>query len=140
MATAHAQCLCGDFKLEATLPSKWVAHCHCSLCRRAHGAAFVTWVGMDATQCVFDDPKQRLHWYESTPGAERGFCSRCGTMMFFRSSRWPGELHIALAHFTTPVDRAPQMHAYWEDHVPWANVDPGDGLPRKSPAQKTSAG
>ncbi|MEP6906792.1 MAG: GFA family protein [Pseudoxanthomonas sp.] len=133
MITANAQCLCGDVTLEATLPSKWVAHCHCSLCRRAHGAAFVTWVGMESTQCVLDDPDQRLHWYESSPGAERGFCSRCGTMMFFRSTRWLGELHIALAHFINPVDRAPQMHAYWEDHVCWASVDPHDGLQRSTP-------
>ncbi|NDK39757.1 GFA family protein [Pseudoxanthomonas gei] len=131
MTTAHAQCLCGEVKLEATLPSKWVAHCHCSLCRRAHGAAFVTWVGMEAARCVIDDPAQRLRWYQSTPGAERGFCSHCGTMMLFRSPRWPGELHIALAHFTTPLDRAPQVHAHWDDHVPWASIDPDDGLPRK---------
>lgn len=134
MTTAHAQCLCGDITLEATLPSKWVAHCHCSLCRRAHGAAFVTWVGMDATHCVIGDAKQQLRWYASTPGAERGFCGHCGAMMLFHSEKWPGELHVALAHFTTPVDRMPQMHAYWNDHVQWADVDPEDGLPRKSPA------
>ena len=133
MTTAHAQCLCGDISLEATLPSKWVAHCHCSLCRRAHGAAFVTWVGMESARCVIGDAKRQLRWYESTPGAERGFCGHCGTMMFFRSERWPGELHIALAHFTTPVDRMPQAHAYWEDHVPWADVDPSDGLRRSTP-------
>jgi hypothetical protein len=131
MTTAHAQCLCGDVTLDATLPSKWVAHCHCSLCRRAHGAAFVTWVGMDTARCVIGDEKQRLRWYVSTPGAERGFCGHCGTMMFFRSERWPGELHVALAHFTTPVDRMPQVHAHWDDHVQWADVDPEDGLPRK---------
>ena len=131
MTTANAQCLCGDVKLEATLPSLWAAHCHCSLCRRAHGAAFVTWIGMEAAQCKIGDLSQRLQWYESTPGAERGFCSHCGSMMFFRSTRWPSELHIALAHFTTAVDREPQMHVHWADHVPWADVDPGDGLPRK---------
>ena len=139
MTIAHAQCLCGDLKLQVTLPSKWVAHCHCSLCRRAHGAAFVTWVGMDATRCVFDDPKQRLRWYPSTPGAERGFCGRCGTMMFFRSNRWPGELHIALAHFTTPVDRMPQAHEFWDTHVDWIRLHPADGLPRK-PETKTDQG
>ena len=133
MTTAHAQCLCGDITLDATLPSKWVAHCHCSLCRRAHGAAFVTWVGMDAARCVIGDAKRQLRWYASTPGAERGFCGHCGAMLFFRSERWPGELHIALAHFTTPVDRAPQVHAYWQDHVEWANVDPNDGLRRGTP-------
>lgn len=131
MVTANAQCLCGDVKLEATLPSRWAAHCHCSLCRRAHGAAFVTWVGMEATRCVIGDSSRSLRWYESTPGAERGFCGHCGAMLFFRSDRWPGELHIALAHFTTPVDRTPQLHVHWADHVAWADVDPLDGLPRK---------
>ena len=139
MTTATAHCLCGEVSVQASLPSKWVAHCHCNLCRRAHGAAFVTWVGMEATRCVTSDTHGHLCWYASSPGAERGFCSRCGSMLFFRSQRWPGELHVALAHFTTPVDRTPQMHAYWQDHVAWANVDPNDGLPRSTPEADASA-
>ena len=102
------------------------------MCRRAHGAAFVTWVGMDATRCVIDDTRQSLRWYASSPSAERGFCSHCGSMMFFRAERWAGELHITLAHFHDPVDRAPQVHTFWDAHVDWADVDPNDGLPRKS--------
>ena len=139
MTTATAHCLCGEVSVQASLPSKWVAHCHCNLCRRAHGAAFVTWVGMEATRCVTSDTHGHLCWYASSPGAERGFCSRCGSMLFFRSERWPGELHIALGHFTAPVDRAPQVHAYWQDHVAWANVDPNDGLPRSTPEADASA-
>ncbi|HEY5972721.1 MAG TPA: hypothetical protein VIT22_12315 [Pseudoxanthomonas sp.] len=61
--------------------------------------------------CVIGNAKQQLRWYESTPGAERSFCRHCGSMLFFRSGRWPGELHIALAHFTTPVDRIPRAPA-----------------------------
>ena len=139
MTISTAHCLCGDVSVQAGLPSKWVAHCHCSLCRRAHGAAFVTWVGMQAARCTIDDAYGRLRWFASSPGAERGFCSRCGSMLFFRSERWPGELHIALAYFTAPVDRAPQVHAYWQDHVAWANVDPNDGLPRSTPEADASA-
>lgn len=129
--TARAQCLCGRVTLEATLPSLWSAHCHCSLCRRAHGAAFVTWVGMREAHCRLGDAHGHLHWYASTPGAERGFCRHCGAMMFFRGARWPGELHVAMAHFTTPVDRMPEEHVHWDAHVPWADVDPDDGLPRR---------
>lgn len=129
---ASGSCLCGAVRFHAELPSKWVAHCHCSLCRRAHGAAFVTWVGMEATRCTIDDGRETLRWYASTPSAERGFCSHCGSMMFFRAERWAGELHFALAHFHDPVDRAPQAHAFWDAHVDWAGVDPNDGLPRKS--------
>jgi hypothetical protein len=132
MDTLEGGCLCGDVKFNGTLPSKWVAHCHCSLCRRAHGAAFVTWVGMDAARCRIDDPQSRLRWYESTPGAERGFCSRCGSMLFFRSERWAGELHIARAQIVGDVDREPQAHVYWDMHVDWVKLDPNDGLPRKA--------
>ena len=39
-------CLCGAVRFEITLPSKWCAHCHCSMCRRAHGAGVVTWFGV----------------------------------------------------------------------------------------------
>ena len=131
MDTIDGGCLCGDVRFNATLPSKWVAHCHCTLCRRAHGAAFVTWVGMDATRCAIEDPWSRLQWYESSAGAERGFCSHCGSMLFFRSERWAGELHIARAQVVGEVDRAPQAHVYWDTHVEWVQIDERDGLPRK---------
>lgn len=131
MTTVRARCLCGDLQLEAELPSKWVAHCHCSMCRRGSGAAFVTWVGLEAARSRILDPQQRLRWYQSSPPAERGFCSRCGTPMLFRSTRWPGELHVTLANLIDPVDRAPQAHVFWDTHVDWVRLDPADGLPRK---------
>jgi hypothetical protein len=127
---ARGSCLCGDVQFQLQLPSKWVAHCHCSLCRRAHGAALVTWVGLAADRCNLQDPRKRLHWYASTFGAERGFCSHCGSSLFFRSVNWPGELHVALANLHDPVDRTPQAHAYWDDHVAWLALDPDDGLKR----------
>ncbi len=132
MNSIEGGCLCGDIGFRATLPSLWVAHCHCTQCRRAHGAAFVTWVGMAATGCTIDDSQHRLRWYASSPGAERGFCSRCGAMLFFRSERWAGELHIARAQIDSDIDRAPQSHEFWDTHVDWVRLDAGDGLPRKS--------
>lgn len=87
MTTASGRCLCGDLRFTATLPSKWMAHCHCTLCQRAHGAGVVTWVGFGHDRVALDDPQGRLRWYESTPGAERGFCTRCGSTLFFRSRR-----------------------------------------------------
>ena len=39
-------CLCGEVAFEVTPPAKFCIHCHCTMCRRANGAAFVTWVVM----------------------------------------------------------------------------------------------
>ena len=129
---ASGSCQCGALRFDAQLPSKWVAHCHCTMCRRAHGAAFVTWVGMDETHAKIEDSAGTLRWYASSPGAERGFCSRCGSMLFFRGQRWPGELHIVRANFDEPVDRVPQVHVHYDTHVDWVALDLADGLPRKS--------
>lgn len=135
MTQAHGSCFCGDVRFTVDWPSKWVAHCHCTMCRRAHGAAFVTWFGMENDRARIDDPAGALRWYESSPGAERGFCAQCGSSLFFRSGRWPGELHIALANLEGDADRAPMAHVFWETHVDWASIDPGDGLPRKPSTQ-----
>ena len=130
MATASGTCLCGDLRFEANLPSKWMAHCHCTLCQRAHGAGVVTWVGFEAPQVAIADPRQRLRWYESSPGAERGFCSRCGSTLFFRSRRWAGELHVVRSNFDTPLDREPQVHVYYDTHATWLALG-DDGLKHK---------
>jgi len=120
---ARGECLCGAIGFTARLPSKWVAHCHCTRCQRAHGAAFVTWVGMDAAKVEIADPDALLRWFSGPNGGARGFCQRCGSSMFFRAERWPGELHIARALFTDPIDRQPQGHAYYDTHVSWVKVD-----------------
>ena len=135
MTTARGRCLCGDIQFLAQLPSKWVAHCHCTMCQRSSGAAFVTWVGVDDRQCVIEDPHQRLRWYCSSDQGERGFCSRCGSTLMFRSARWAGELHLTLANFLEPVDRAPQAHVFWDTHVDWVAPDREDGLPRKNASE-----
>ena len=122
-------CLCGAIRFSMSLPSKWVAHCHCTRCQRAHGAPFVTWVGCNATNVAIDDKDALLHWYVAGKGGSRGSCSRCGSPMFFRAEQWPGELHIARALFLEPIDRVPQAHVYYETHVEW--VTPSDSLPRR---------
>ena len=131
---ANGQCLCGAINFSASFPSKWVAHCHCTRCQRAHGAAFVTWVGMDAKQVSIQDPGGSLNWYQTPGGGDRAFCGNCGSSLFFRSDRWPGELHVARALFVDPIDREPQAHAYFDTHVPWITV--ADGLPTQPDSER----
>ena len=116
---AKGSCLCGAVGFEVTLPTKWCAHCHCSMCRRAHGAGFVTWVGVRAGQFRITAGESQIHRYRSSNEAVRSFCSSCGSTLLFESQRWPGEVHIVLANFTTPIDRDPEGHAYADDRVSW---------------------
>ena len=121
-------CLCGVVRFEVNTPTKWCAHCHCSLCRRAHGAAFVTWFGAERSNFALVAGADSLAWYQSTPEARRGFCSNCGSTLFFESSRWADEVHIALAHMDGSIDREPKAHVFYDGHVDW--VELGDELNR----------
>ena len=130
---ASGKCLCGAISFVMRFPSKWVAHCHCTKCQRSHGAAFVTWVGVDESQVSIHDPEKLIEWYASSDEAARGFCRRCGSSLFFRSAKWDGELHIARANFSDRIDREPQGHAYYDTHVSWVTFQ--DSLPRKADPQ-----
>lgn len=122
-------CLCGAVRFRVQPPARWVAHCHCTYCRRAHGAAFVTWAGFDSDRFALAPDSHAPSWYESSPGARRAFCPRCGSPMFFESTRWPGEVHVARALIADGFDQAPSAHVFYESQVPWLQV--ADDLPKK---------
>ena len=93
------------------------------MCRVTHGAGYVTWVGFEQNQVNFIRGETVVKWHESSPGAQRGFCNECGSSMFFRSERWAGELHIAVACLSGAIDRQPQANVFFDKHVDWMPID-----------------
>jgi hypothetical protein len=81
----------------------------------------VTWVVMADTG--FEIVTGKITWYESSPGTERGFCSICGTTMFFRSKRCPGEIHIARANLLGELDIRPAYHVFYDQRAGWWSTD-----------------
>ncbi len=116
---ATGGCHGGAVRFVARCPSRFVAHCHCESCRRAHSAAFVTWAGFPSTAVDVTEGHDVLMVHESSPGTRRMFCAECGTKLFFSSERWPGETHVPLAAFDGPIDRPPGSHAFWDEHAAW---------------------
>lgn len=128
-----AACLCGAVQLHVDDADsggvKWCANCHCSMCRRAHGAGVVAWVGVKRAAFHIDRGAEVLARYRSSPPAQRSFCSKCGSPLLFESERWPDEIHIALAAVVEPHGLKPTVHAFFDDRAAWVHVD--DGLPRR---------
>ena len=129
MESVTGSCLCGKLKFSAPLPTLWVAHCHCSLCQKNAGAAFVTWAGFWEKDVQIEDVEHVLKWFSATENAYRGFCSHCGSTVFFKSFRWPDELHITAINIHHALDKAPQMHVNWNSRQPWLHLN--DALPKK---------
>lgn len=119
---AKGSCLCGAVRFEFTFPSKWCAHCYCLMCRKAHGAGFVTWIGVPVEQFRIIDGEDALIVYDSSPGAKRRSCRTCGSSLFFESEKWSGEMHIALGCLDTEADRTPEGNAFADDRVHWIEL------------------
>lgn len=96
------------------------------MCRRANAAPAVAWAMYQASQVTFlNDPPAV---YESSPGASRGFCPRCGTQISFVAEYIPGLIDITIGSLDDPSQVSPQLH-YWESkRLPWVHF--ADQLPR----------
>jgi hypothetical protein len=122
-------CHCGAVRFRIRFPTRFFAHCHCHDCRRAHGAAFVSWVGVPLDHWSVEAGEEDLVRYDSSPAAWRQFCRKCGSTLTFAGDRWPGEIHVVAANLDGPLDRDPQVHVYFDRRVSW--VAPADDLPRR---------
>lgn len=116
------QCLCGALQFAYRGQPKFVCECVCQSCRLAHGASVVAWVGVNNAQFELLAGAAKLQWYPSSEASERGFCQDCGTRVFFRSEKWPGETHMALACITEPHGLVCQSVAFKDEKPAWSLV------------------
>jgi hypothetical protein len=112
-------CMCGSVRFSFSGAPRFVADCVCESCRRAHGASAVCWVGVRTDQFQVEQGSDLLRWYRSSAESERGFCTRCGTRILFRSSKWPGEVHMAVACISTPHDLVSTGVAFRDEFPSW---------------------
>jgi len=74
-------CLCGAIKMTATSASNSVGACHCKMCRRWGGGPFME---LTCNADVEIDGEEHVSVFDSSAWAERGFCNKCGTHLFYR--------------------------------------------------------
>lgn len=119
-------CLCGALRYEISGSFKGAGHCHCSICRKAHGAAFVTWAHIDPAQFRWVSATDTLGKYESSPGMRRCFCMRCGSPL---ASELSGKIsEIVLGNVDGDAGVRPAEHIFVGSKAPWHEVS--DGLPQ----------
>lgn len=118
-------CFCGGVRYQVGGPALTICQCHCSMCQRAVGAPVVTWATFERGKLEATGPA--LAWFESSPGARRGFCNRCGTSLFFESDRYPGLIDVTVVTLADAASLAPTMHIYTKTRQPWMKL--ADGLP-----------
>lgn len=127
-SSVSGACLCEAVRFKIDLPTLFCGHCHCSMCRRNHGAGYVTWFGVTRAQLEVQDEEGLASRYASSEHGSRTFCSRCGSSLFFESTTRPEHVDIPLANVDGRIDRPPQFHVHFDERVDWMSIT--DDLPR----------
>ena len=108
---ASGQCLCGRVCFEIDTPARWAWHDHSPASRRAHGAAYATYVGSWRKRFRITKGKTAIMRYEDkTSKTVRSFCGRCGTPLFYERARSPHMVNIPRALLQGRTGRHPLYH------------------------------
>jgi hypothetical protein len=89
-------CLCGAVRYEINDKLRGIVNCHCSKCRKFHGN-YGAYTSIKFTSMTLSE-QRGLKWFQSitdeTPNVYRGFCSECGSSLFWHPR---GQERIAVA-------------------------------------------
>ncbi len=106
-------CQCGRVRYAVRIEDDEAYLCHCRMCQRATGgvAAALKQVASDAMTWTCEPDL-----YASSPIAERGFCSACGTPLTFRYVEGSTKIDLTVGSFDDPSRFRPTQHFGWESH------------------------
>ena len=119
-------CLCGAVKYEITGSLEFAGNCHCSICRKLHGAAYVTWTFVKPGQFKWISGKESLGTFKSSPERERLFCSICSTPLAASHHGNIGE--VVLGSIDGDPGVKPTEHIFVGSKAPWHEIT--DELPQ----------
>lgn len=123
------QCLCGAIKYAIDKIEPHMGHCHCTMCRKFHGAAFATFGEAKIANFHWLEGKELLKTYHAPNGTKRKFCTHCGSSMIFMPANDSGELvEFALGTLDSDIELKPDVHIFTDSKASWHEVT--DHLPQ----------
>ena len=119
-------CLCGKVRYEVTGPLFSVDNCHCSMCRRQHGAAFATYAEFDPGDFKWIAGEDLVKTYEAEAGGGWCFCRECGSSLAGTEN---GRItSITLGTVEGDPGVVPELHIFVGSRARWYEIT--DDLPQ----------
>lgn len=124
--TIHGSCLCKAVTYEIAGDFQVIGNCHCGICRKANGAAYVTWGIADPTHFKWVKGENNLAIFESSPGRQRIFCKTCGASLASAHEGVVGE--VVLGSVDGDPGGKPAEHIFVGSKAEWHDIT--DALPQ----------
>src|ERR1700752_694369 len=108
---AQGRCLCGKVCFEIDVPARWAWHDHSAASRRAHGAAYATYVGSWRMRFRITKGKGALARYEdAATKTAPSFCPGCGPPVIYAPPRAPHRANTPPEVSASRTGREPLYH------------------------------
>lgn len=118
-------CLCGAVSYEVDCELNSPDACHCTKCRKASGHYYA---GTDVPKDkVTIHGEQNVTWFQSSEKVKRGFCSTCGSQLFF-FPLFRDWISISMGTFDKPTNTKLAIHIFVDDKGDYYDI--ADGLPQ----------
>lgn len=122
----RGSCLCGDVAWISSGGFSLMAHCHCAMCRKAHGSAFATWAATPTAGHRWLRGHETVSRYASSTEMVRKFCSRCGSVVPLDPE---GErVFVPMGCLDDDPGTRPEAHIFAAHKAVWHEI--ADSLPR----------
>jgi len=120
-------CLCGAVRFSVQGALAGPDACHCTKCRKWSGHY---WASTDVPrERATIDGADKVTWFRSSEKVRRGFCSVCGSVLFFDPIHG-GKLGIAMGTFDKPTGTHLAIHIFTADKGDYYEI--ADGVPQKA--------
>lgn len=102
-------CLCGGITFEVSGDLKPPDACHCTHCRKQSGHV---WASTDVPRSALTiHGAEKLTWFRSSEKVRRGFCSTCGSALFWDPLQ-KDIVGVAMGAFDGPTNTRLAMHIF----------------------------
>jgi len=126
MITGH--CECGRVHFEIGGDINDFSHCHCSQCRRLHGAAYATFIGVEHDKFRYTSGESDVRMYASSDRNNRYFCGVCGSNLLVFSKPEPDVLYVCMGLIDGNPPCPPAYHILVDSKAEWHEIS--DDLPQ----------
>ena len=115
----RGRCECGRVQYRSEGKVQYFSHCHCSQCRRVHGAAFATFVSVPREGFTYLSGESELRTYASSDHQNRLFCGVCGSSLLVEAAREPDLIHLALGTVEEVPELPDAFHIFVGSKAEW---------------------
>lgn len=122
-------CGCGAVRFEITAPLLSASYCHCTRCQHRTGAGASVNARVAPGSFQITAGSEHLGAWRPEDGAEKLFCTRCGSALFSRLAAAQERIAVRLGAIEGDPGIRPQSHQFVAYAASWEEL-PADGLPR----------